>query len=154
MTRARALAPWLALAAVLVVSVAILVARSQPDDSVAARSTRLAKQIKCPDCQGESIANSQTQIARSIRSEIHQRVAHGQSDGAILAYYESRYPDALLRPDGGGIGVLAWGIPVVAIIGALGGIGLALRRWSRQPRLAASADDERLVERARAQGAP
>ncbi|MDQ1520447.1 MAG: cytochrome c-type biosis protein CcmH [Actinomycetota bacterium] len=154
MTRARALAPWLALAAVLVVAVAILLVRSQPDDSVAARTTRLAKQIKCPDCQGESIANSQTQIARSIRREIQQRVAHGQSDGTILAYYESRYPDALLRPDGGGIGVLAWGIPVVAIIGALGGIGLALRRWSRQPRLAASADDERLVERARAAEAP
>jgi cytochrome c-type biogenesis protein CcmH len=145
----RALAPWLALGAVLVVALAVLVVRSQPDDSVAARSNRIARQIKCPDCEGESVANSNTEIARNIRAEIRRRVASGDSDGAVLAYYASRYPDALLRPRGDGLGALAWAIPVTAIIVALGGIGLALRRWSRAPRLAASADDERLVQRVR-----
>ena len=147
--RARAVLPWVALGAVLVVALIVLVARSQPSDSVNARAGRIAGQIKCPDCQGESVANSNTQIARSIRADIHKRVAAGDSDGEILAYYEQRYPDALIKPDSHGIGVIAWGLPVVAIVAALGGIALALRRWSRQPRLAASDDDERLVERAR-----
>src|SRR5262249_13176809 len=149
MRRLKALAPWLALAAVLVVVLSVLVVRSQPSDSVNSRSTRLARQIKCPDCQGESLAKSNTQIAPSIRADIHKRVASGDSDQAILAYYEQRYPDALLSPDSHGVGVVAWGVPVVAIGLALGGIVLALRRWSSQPRLRANADDERLVERAR-----
>ena len=153
MTRLRVLAPWLALAAVLVVALAVLVGRSQPSNAVSARTARLAREIKCPDCEGESVANSQTQTARNIRADVRRRVGAGQSDDEVRAYYKSLYPDAILRPDGRGLGVLAWGIPVVAIIGALGGIALALRRWSRQPRLAANADDERLVERARTEAA-
>jgi cytochrome c-type biogenesis protein CcmH len=147
--RGRSWAPWIVLAAVLVVALAVLVTRSQPDDSAAARSARLARQIKCPDCQGESVANSNTAIARDIRREIRARVDNGDRDADVLAYYESRYPDALLTPVGGGIGFVAWGVPAAAIVAALGGLLIALRRWSRQPRLAATADDERLVDRAR-----
>jgi cytochrome c-type biogenesis protein CcmH len=148
-TRARRWAPWAALAAVLLVALGVLVTRSQPDDSVGARTTRLARQIKCPDCQGESVANSNTAIARDIRREIRERVERGERDAEVLAYYESRYPDALLAPGGDGIGIVAWGVPAAAIVAALGGLALALRRWSSQPRLSASADDERLVDRAR-----
>jgi cytochrome c-type biogenesis protein CcmH len=151
-SRRRAFAPWLALAAVLVVALVVLFARSQPSDSVEARSNRIARQIKCPDCQGESVANSGVAIARGIRADIRSRVEHGESDDEIIAYYVSQYPDARLSPDGGGIGFFAWGIPVIAIVVALGALALALRRWSSTPRLAASDDDERLVDRARSEG--
>ena len=150
--RGRAWLPWLALAAVLVVALVALVARSQPSDSVAARSARLAKQVKCPDCQGESVANSNVEIARNIRALIRQRVAAGQSDDQVLAYIDSLYPDSRISPSGSGVDMLAWAIPAAAIVAALGGLGLALRRWSRQPRLAANTDDERLVARARTEG--
>jgi cytochrome c-type biogenesis protein CcmH len=147
--RARTWLPWIALAAVLVVALVALVVRSQPSDSVAARSARLEKQVKCPDCQGESVANSNVAIARSIRAQIRQRVAAGQSDDQVLAYIDALYPDSRISPNGTGIDMLAWAIPAATIVAALGGIALALRRWSQQPRLAASNDDETLVARAR-----
>jgi cytochrome c-type biogenesis protein CcmH len=150
--RGRTWLPWLALAAVLVVALVALVVRSQPSDSVAARSARLAKQVKCPDCQGESVANSNVEIARNIRALIRQRVAAGQSDDQVLAYIDTLYPDSRISPSGSGVDMLAWAIPAAAIVAALGGLGLALRRWSRQPRLAANTDDERLVARARTEG--
>jgi cytochrome c-type biogenesis protein CcmH len=150
--RGRTWLPWLALAAVLVVALVALVVRSQPSDSVAARSARLAKQVKCPDCQGESVANSNVEIARNIRALIKQRVAAGQSDDQVLAYIDTLYPDSRISPSGSGVDMLAWAIPAAAIVAALGGLGLALRRWSRQPRLAANTDDERLVARARTEG--
>jgi cytochrome c-type biogenesis protein CcmH len=140
----------LALAAVLLVAVVVLVGRSQPDDSVAATTRRIAAQLKCPDCQGESVASSNTRIARDVRAGIRERLAAGQDEDDVLAYYLDRYPDANLQPSGDGIGIVAWAVPVVAIVVALGGLWFALRRWSRQPRLAATDDDERLVERARA----
>jgi cytochrome c-type biogenesis protein CcmH len=145
--------PWIALAAVLVLAVVVLVGRSQPDDSAAARTRRVSAQLKCPDCEGESVAVSNTRIARDIRAGIRARIDDGASDDAVLDYYLARYPDARLRPSSDGIGIVAWAVPVVAIVGALGGLWFALRRWSRQPRLAASADDERLVERARSKAA-
>ena len=45
--------------------------------------------------------------------------------------------------------IVAWGVPVVAVV--LGGVGIAvmLRRWSRTPRLPASDEDEAVVTRAR-----
>jgi cytochrome c-type biogenesis protein CcmH len=147
--RARSWLPWVALAAVLVVALVALVVRSQPSDSVSARSARLAKLVKCPDCQGESVANSNVEIARNIRALITRRVAAGQSDDQVLAYIDTLYPDSRISPSGNGIDMLAWAIPAAAIVAALGGIGLALRRWSRQPRLAASSADEQLVAHAR-----
>jgi cytochrome c-type biogenesis protein CcmH len=150
MARWRVLAPWLALAVVVAVAVTVVVVRSQPDGSDEARAARLARELKCPDCEGETVANSNTRIARDIRAGIRERIADGQGDGEILAYYESRYPNSRTTPAGDGIGVVAWGLPVLVIVGALGGLVLALQRWSRQPRLRASAEDERLVERARA----
>jgi cytochrome c-type biogenesis protein CcmH len=141
--------PWIALAVVFAVCVVVLVARSQPSNSPAARAARLDNELKCPDCQGESIANSNTDSARTIRADVIQRIKEGQSDAQIRAYYVSNYPDILLRPDSRGIGFIAWGLPVVVIIAALGGLFLAMRRWSRQPRLAASSEDETLVARFR-----
>jgi cytochrome c-type biogenesis protein CcmH len=141
--------PWIALGAVLVVALVVLVVRSQPSNSPAARAARLDNELKCPDCQGESIANSNTDSARTIRADVLQRIQQGQSDAEIRAYYVSNYPDILLRPDSHGIGFIAWGLPVIVIVAGLGGLFLAMRRWGRQPRLAASADDETLVARAR-----
>jgi cytochrome c-type biogenesis protein CcmH len=150
--RARSWWPWAALAAVLVVVVVVLVVRSTPDDSAAARANRLAGEINCPDCAGESVANSNTAAARAIRADLRERVDAGAPDDEILAFYESRFPGSRRTPDSDGVGILVWGIPVVVLVAGFGGIVLALRRWSRQPRLTASADDERLVERARQPG--
>jgi cytochrome c-type biogenesis protein CcmH len=146
--------PWIALAAVLAVCLVVLVARSQPSNSVAARAARLDNELKCPDCQGESIANSNTDSARTIRADVLQRIQAGESDAQIRAYYVSNYPDILLRPDSHGIGFIAWGLPVIVIVAGLGGLFLAMRRWSKQPRLAASAEDETIVARAREEQQP
>ena len=54
----RAWVPWLALAAVLLIAVAVLVARSGPSHTPAARAARLESQLACPVCTGESVADS------------------------------------------------------------------------------------------------
>jgi cytochrome c-type biogenesis protein CcmH/NrfF len=127
--RARALAPWIGLVVVLAISLVVLVGRSQPSHSPAARASRLDHQFKCPDCEGESIANSQT-------------------------YYVERYPDINLQPGSSGINLLIWAAPVLALVAGFGGIVMMLQRAKRQPRLTATADDERLVARARSGEAP
>jgi cytochrome c-type biogenesis protein CcmH len=147
--RARALAPWVALVAVLVVSLVVLVGRSQPSNSPVARANRLDHEFKCPDCEGESVANSQTASAIAIRDGVKARIAQGQSDAQIRAYYESVYPGISLKPGSNGINVLIWLIPVVALGAGFAAIVVMLQRARRQPRLAASEEDERLVARAR-----
>ena len=79
-----------------------------------------------------------------------KRIKAGQGDAEIRDAYVATYGEhVLLTPSNGGIGVVAWGLPVVALVIGAAGIVLALRRWSRTPRLAATADDADVVSRER-----
>jgi cytochrome c-type biogenesis protein CcmH len=144
--------PWLALGAIVVVALVVLVSRSQPSNSPAARASRLGKEIACPVCTGESVAESNAPEARAIRQDIDDRITSGQSDATIRAAYVRVYGERiLLNPGKSGFALIAWGVPVVVFIAAAAGIVLALRRWSREPRLTATDDDEALVARTRSE---
>ncbi|MGH8976628.1 MAG: cytochrome c-type biogenesis protein [Acidimicrobiia bacterium] len=146
----RRLLPWLALGIIVVVALGVLVARSSPSDSTEARARRLEKRLACPVCTGESVAESNAPEARALRDDIRDRLESGQSDDEILNAYATVWGErVLLEPSDDGLGFVAWGIPVLALLAGAAGIGIALWRWTRQPRLAASGDDEVLVARAR-----
>ena len=98
----------------------------------------------------QSIADSNAPQSRAIRDDIPRRIAAGQSDAEIRAYYVSRYTERILEtPSNSGLGIVAWGLPAVAIILGSASIVIAVRRWSRTPRLAATDADEDIVRRAR-----
>ena len=100
-----------------------------------------------------AVANSQAPAARAIRADIHRRIAAGESDGEIRAAIVKSYTQyVLLVPDGHGIGLVVWIVPIAALFVGMAGLAIALRRWSSQPRLAATAADEDLVARARDEG--
>jgi cytochrome c-type biogenesis protein CcmH len=141
---------WLALAVIVVIAVAVLVARSGPSNSPSARAARLSAELACPVCTGESVAESNAPESRAIRLDIARRIREGQGDAQIRDAYVAIYGDRiLLTPSNGGLGVVAWGVPVLALVLGAGGIALAIRRGSRTPRLAATADDVALVDRER-----
>ena len=148
--RSRKVLPWFALVAVVVVSLAVLVVRSRPDNSPAARANRLEHQLACPVCEGQSVADSNAPQSRAIRDDIPRRIAAGQSDAEIRAFYVARYTERILEtPSNSGLGLVAWGLPALAVILGLAGIVVAVRRWSHTPRLAATDEDEDIVRRAR-----
>lgn len=148
--RAGRVVPWL----VLAVSVAVVLTAAWPrggHESVAAHTQRLTSELRCVDCEGLSVADSNTTSAAAIRSDVASRVRHGESDGTIRRHYVDLYGSSiLLRPPDTGIGLVVWGLPVLALILAASGVVFALRRWSRQTRLDATSDDEALVAGARA----
>jgi cytochrome c-type biogenesis protein CcmH len=148
--KSRKALPWLALIAVVVVSLVVLVVRSRPDNSPAARASRLEHQLACPVCEGQSVADSNSPQSRAIRDDIPRRIAAGQTDGEIRAFYVARYTEKILEtPSNSGLGIIAWGLPAVAVILGLAGIFVAVRRWSHTPRLTATDEDEDIVRRAR-----
>ena len=117
-----------------------------PEERVESISRRLA----CPVCDGESVADSNAPESRAIRADIAKRIRAGQRDSQIRAAYVERYDEKiLLTPSNDGIGIVAWGIPIVALVLGGAGIVFAVRRWSTSPRLAATDDDENVVDRER-----
>jgi cytochrome c-type biogenesis protein CcmH len=146
----RRLAPWLALFVLVAVAAVFLIARSAPSDAPDARAKRLEHELACPVCTGEALAESNAPEARAMKAEIPELIGNGLSDDEIKQHYVEIWGERiLLRPENDGIALIAWGLPVIAIILGAAGIAFALRRWSSQPRLAATADDEVEVERAR-----
>jgi cytochrome c-type biogenesis protein CcmH len=144
----RKLLPWLALA-VLAAGALVWATRSGAE-SASDRAHRIASELRCVECQGLSVADSEAPTARAERSDIRQRIRSGQRDAEIRQAYVDRYGEfVLLKPEGRGIGLLVWALPVIALVLGAGGIALALRRWRREPRLKATAADEELVARVR-----
>jgi cytochrome c-type biogenesis protein CcmH len=145
----RALA-WIALAAVVVVTLAIVAWPRGGHPSAAGRVQTLTSELRCPDCEGQSIAQSSTETARAARADIRRRVDAGQSDADIRQAYIDKFgPSILLKPESTGLGILVWGLPAAAIVLGAAGLVFALRRWRREPRLEPTDADRRLVEQAR-----
>jgi cytochrome c-type biogenesis protein CcmH len=142
--------PWVALAAVVVVTLAIVVWPRGGARSDAERVRAVSSELRCPDCESQSIAQSSTDTARAARSDIRQRVAAGESDAEIRQAYIDKFgPSILLKPESGGLGILVWGLPAAALVLGAGGLVLALRRWRREPHLHATNADRELVQRSR-----
>jgi cytochrome c-type biogenesis protein CcmH len=149
MKTGRAL-PWLLLGAVVVGVLAWATWPSGEERTVRDRAHDLAAELRCPVCEALSIADSPSTTARAIRADLRRRIVAGQSDEEIRQAYVDRYGESiLLEPEGSGLGILVWGLPVAAVVLGAGGLALALRRWRREPRLHATEADEQLVSRAR-----
>jgi cytochrome c-type biogenesis protein CcmH len=143
--------PWIALGAVVVVALAIVV-WPNGEPSAAARAHTLETQLKCPECEGLSVADSNAPTSLAIRADIKKRIRQGQGDEEIRQAYVDRYGEQiLLQPQGSGISLLVWVLPVVVLVVGAFGIGFVLARNRRAPMLHASEADEQLVERAREQ---
>jgi cytochrome c-type biogenesis protein CcmH len=137
----------------LVVVVIVWAAWPSGPPSNADRATAIAKELRCPDCESLSAADSQTASARAIRRDVKERIAEGQSDSTIRRAYVDRYGESiLLEPEKGGLGLIVWGLPVLLLLVGAGALLLAFRRWRGTEPLKASAADEQLVQELRSEG--
>lgn len=119
------------------------------DPSPAARSRRLAAELRCPVCQGLSVADSPSETARAMAADVRRRVDAGETDDEIRRAYVERYGEwILLEPAGSGFVAVVWALPVAAMVLGGGALVLAFRRWRRQPALAATEEDRELVTQA------
>jgi cytochrome c-type biogenesis protein CcmH len=149
----RRFAPWIVLAVLVVGVLAWAAWPSGGTSTPSSRAHDLATELRCPDCEGLSVADSSTSSARAIRRDLQRRFASGQSADQIRQTYVDRYGESiLLKPESSGLGILVWGLPVLVL--GLGAVGLtfALLRWRRQPQLRATEADEALVATARRRG--
>jgi cytochrome c-type biogenesis protein CcmH len=141
---------WLALAAVVATALLVAVAGSRGENaSRTEQAETIARSVRCPTCRGQSVAESAAPAAQAIRAEIGRRLDAGESRDEIESYLVGRYgSDILLTPPRGGVGGLVWVVPVVVIVGAAAGLGLALQRWSRRSLAQPSDEDRALVAQA------
>lgn len=142
--------PWLAMV-VVVAGVLVIGTHRSSTPTLDQRVTSLAGQVRCPVCDGETAAESDTPPSVEIRALIRQWLQAGESDARIKANLVDDYGTGILEaPPAKGIDLVVWVLPAVVFLAAVVGLGLAFRGWRARLRRATapSADDRGLVDRA------
>ena len=89
----------------------------------------LMETIRCLVCQGQSIADSDAEMAGDMRSLIRERIQKGERPEAIRSWLIQRYGDwVTYEPPLSVTTIFLWGLPGLLLM--LGG-GLALGRIRR-----------------------
>mgnify|MGYP001487245079 CR=1 FL=1 len=98
------------------------------NDSSQTRAVNLDKSLMCPVCPGESLDQSQTQLAYQMKSVIRVKINEGWSDRQILDYFVERYGSSvLLEPETEGVSLLVWVVPPVGVLLSLTVLLMVLR---------------------------
>jgi cytochrome c-type biogenesis protein CcmH len=92
-----------------------------PDPALQARYLILTHELRCMQCQNESLADSPVGLAADLRREVRDQLLAGRSDDQIRAWMSARYGDFILfRPRYSLRNAWLWGAPgALLLIGAL-----------------------------------
>jgi cytochrome c-type biogenesis protein CcmH len=84
------------------------------------RYRALIREIRCPKCLNESIAESDAPVAADLRREVRRLLSEGASDDEVKTFLSSRYGEFVLyRPPITPTTLAVWAAPFVLLsIGA------------------------------------
>lgn len=92
------------------------------------RTMEVASLLRCPTCQGLSVADSHAEGAVAIRGQTKELLAQGYDEEQVLMYFEASYGEFIrLEPTVEGINLLVWILPIAFVL-------VGLIAWYRQPR--------------------
>ena len=106
--------------------------RQLPDPKQEAKAKALMNELRCLVCQGQSIADSNAELAGDMRHLVRSRIAAGEGPQTIRSWLIDRYGNWVsYRPPAKPIAWPLWAAPFLLL--ALGGM-LAAKRLARKVR--------------------
>jgi cytochrome c-type biogenesis protein CcmH len=114
-----------------------------PNPVLQARYVTLTHELRCMQCQNESLADSPVDLAADLRREVRDLLLAGKSDDEIRAWMAARYGDFILfRPRYSWRNAWLWGAPGVLLL-----LGIVVAwRVVRQRATLLAADHEPIEE--------
>jgi cytochrome c-type biogenesis protein CcmH/NrfF len=111
----------------------------------------LEAELVCPVCE-TTLDQSTAPVAERMKAFIRVRIAAGDSEGEIKDALVAEFgQEVLAEPPGGGFGLLAWLLPLAALVVGAVVVTVLVRRWSGRTPSEDSSDEldprlERLVD--------
>lgn len=119
------------LALVFLTLLSLALAQEGPPPDLPPEVFKIARALRCPVCQGESAAESNSGVAQEMRRLIAEMLKEGKSEAEIKAFFVERYGEWILyEPPRRGVTLWVWVLPALAL--ALLGVGLF--RFFRRPK--------------------
>ena len=92
----------------------------------------LEAELVCPVCE-TTLDQSNAPVAERMKAFIRVRIAAGDSEQQIKDALVAEFgPGVIAEPPDGGFGLLAWLLPLVAVVAAAVVVGFLIRRWTRR----------------------
>jgi cytochrome c-type biogenesis protein CcmH len=114
------------------------------DPVLQARYEVLIHELRCVQCENNSLADSDAPIAADVRRQIRGMLAAGKSNQQIKDYLVSRYSEFILfRPAYSWRNAWLWGLPLLLL---LLGVGIAVRVIRQRIALVDNEDDADVTE--------
>ena len=90
--------------------------RQLPDPAKETAATELMHSLRCIQCQGQSIADSDAPMAATMRAEVRQQIAAGEAPESVRQWMIGRYGEWVsFEPDVTGVGLLLWLAPLLLL---------------------------------------
>ncbi len=89
-----------------------------PSEALQQRYEALTHELRCMQCQNQSIADSPVDLAAGLRRDVQEQLIAGRTDGEIRESMVRRYGNAILfRPPLDAGTAWVWIAPVIALLG-------------------------------------
>jgi cytochrome c-type biogenesis protein CcmH len=99
------------------------------DEVTKIRFQALNKELRCPKCQNQNLADSNSPIAADLRKEVYQLLQQGKADSEIVNFMVDRYGEFVLyRPRVSQLTYVLWFGPIVLILGGMLIVVVIVRR--------------------------
>jgi cytochrome c-type biogenesis protein CcmH len=119
-------------------AVAIDAGRAFDDPELQARYEEIISEVRCLQCQNESLKDSNAFLAIDLRREIRRLLSEGKSNTEIYDFLVQRYGEfALYRPRMSGMTMLLWLAPLLLL-----GVGAVVAVSVVRGRMALAVDDD------------
>ncbi|MDP9191500.1 MAG: cytochrome c-type biogenesis protein CcmH [Acidobacteriota bacterium] len=103
-------------------------------EALTQRTQEIAALIRCPVCQGLSVADSPSEMAVNMKAQVRAMLERGFTRAQIESYFVRAYGEfVLLEPKFEGVNALVWILPIVALAAGAFVVAMKLRKLSNAP---------------------
>jgi len=101
------------------------------DSLLDVRTKQLSAELRCPVCQGLSLADSPSELSMQMKQVIRDQLEAGKSPEQVKAYFVSKYGEwILLEPKPRGMNLAIYLLPLALLLGGAGLIVVVVRKWT------------------------
>lgn len=106
-----------ALSGGLSLSLAFFIAFHVDADTLEDQIADISGELMCPVCEGQSVAESNAQLARDMRAVIKTKLLEGNSREEIIDYFVASYGETILAsPPPRGFSAILWLLPILSVL--------------------------------------
>jgi len=124
------------------VALAVVELNEFSSEEIKTRYLALIEELRCPKCQNQNLAGSDSEVAVDLRREVFFMLEDGYSDQDIRDFMHERYGDFILyNPPMSGKTLLVWVLPVLFFLCGVFAAFFIVRNATRNASLSDETDE-------------